>query len=177
MSGLIYLDSQRKARERSCHCLEWPLTNACQTIAVDILALTRCNGFQVLLCATTPATHPSFVLKPRPLEFNAHPTRRGVSCTSRDFWREKEWNTLTPFRTSERASDDQASAHRASPALSRSLLGPARHAHLMRTCPEHKRPACHACTPAVAGRASLSANWYWHRRSAGIHLGQNINGI
>ena len=87
-----------------------------------------------------------------PLGFNAHPSHvlrrrrrrttllaRGVSCTSssRDFWREKEWNTLTPFRTSDQAGERQG-AHR--------LRAHRLHTHLMRTCPQRGLPCPRART-------------------------------
>ena len=88
--------------------------------------------------------------------------RRGVSCTSRDFWREKEWNTLTPFRTSERASDDQASAHRATPprpAAARPSPAPssAPRAHTPDAHLPRAQAACLPCLHTCRGRPRLSS--------------------
>ena len=69
----------------------------------------------------------------------------GVSCTSsRDFWREKEWNTLTPFRTSDQA------AWSPPPHPPSSSPAPLAHTHLMRTCPQRGLPCPRARAPAAA---------------------------
>ena len=75
-----------------------------------MLCFQSCGLRSVPLSGSMPI-HPSHVLRRRRRRTTLR-ARGGVSCTSsRDFWREKEWNTLTPFRTSDQAGERQG-AHR-----------------------------------------------------------------
>ena len=109
-----------------------------------MLCFQSCGLRSVPLSGSMPI-HPSHVLRRRR---RTTLRARGVSCTSssRDFWREKEWNTLTPFRTSDQAGERQG-AHR---------LRRAHHPQQPHT-PDAHLPAARPAMPARAHLPSLLA--------------------